>query len=44
MQALPGAQKSCGARGLCASFHAIACSRPPLPTTRIFTVIFPWTD
>src|SRR5438874_1798208 len=35
--AFPGAQKIRSAPGDCASFHARACSRPPLPTTRIFT-------
>src|SRR6185312_13456297 len=36
MPALPGAQYSMGLRGLCASFHTIVCSRPPLPTTSLF--------
>src|SRR2546421_628705 len=34
--ALPGAQKTCSARGDCASFQTRACSRPPLPMTSIF--------
>src|SRR5215207_9041313 len=34
--ALPGATKTRPARGLCLSFQASACSRPPLPTTRTF--------
>src|SRR5678815_1962359 len=33
---LPGATNTFCTRGLCASFHAIACSRPPLPMTRSF--------
>src|SRR3954466_5637897 len=33
--ALPGAQKICCTSGDCLSFQASACSRPPLPTTRI---------
>src|SRR4051812_25873467 len=33
---LPGATKTFCTRGLLASFHASACSRPPDPTTRIF--------
>ena len=32
---LPGAQNSSRTRGLCRSFQARACSRPPPPTTRI---------
>ncbi len=35
--AFPGAQKISLTRGDCRSFHAKACSRPPLPITRIFT-------
>ena len=34
---LPGAACSSVSRGLCASFQASACSRPPDPTTRTFT-------
>jgi len=34
--ALPGATNTLSTRGDCASFHASACSRPPLPMTRIF--------
>ena len=34
--AFPGAQKMRSARGDCFSFQASACSRPPLPMTRIF--------
>src|SRR5438094_620714 len=34
--AFPGAQKSRSAYGDCRSFHVSACSRPPLPMTRIF--------
>ena len=34
---LPGADTISVTRSLCASFHAIACSRPPDPTTRTFT-------
>src|SRR6185295_20144506 len=33
---LPGATNTFCTFGLCASFHAIACSRPPEPMTRIF--------
>src|SRR6185503_12107434 len=33
---LPGATNTFCTRGLCASFHAIACSLPPLPMTRSF--------
>src|SRR3989304_4987452 len=33
----PGATKTFCTRGLCANFHAIACSRPPEPMTRSFT-------
>src|SRR5882757_7051137 len=33
--AFPGAQKIWSARGDCRSFHVSACSRPPLPMTRI---------
>src|SRR6185436_1262903 len=32
----PGATNTFCTRGLCASFHAIACSRPPPPMTRSF--------
>src|SRR5258708_29418785 len=39
--ALPGATKICRAPGDCASFQASACSRPPLPTTRIFNSASP---
>src|SRR5439155_602974 len=35
--AFPGAQKIRSASGDWASFHTRPCSRPPLPTTRIFT-------
>src|SRR6185437_3151300 len=35
--ALPGATNTFATRGDRASFHASACSRPPPPTTRIFT-------
>src|SRR5713226_4922676 len=35
--AFPGAQKMRSTYGDCFNFHASACSRPPLPTTRIFT-------
>src|SRR5881628_2978587 len=34
--AFPGAQKISLTRGDCLSFQVSACSRPPLPTTRIF--------
>src|SRR3954468_23446194 len=34
--ALPGATKTFCTRGLCASFHASACSRPPDPMTSNF--------
>ena len=34
---LPGAACSSDSAGLCASFQASACSRPPDPTTRTFT-------
>src|SRR5206468_2686421 len=34
--AFPGATYTRATRGLCAIFHASACSRPPPPTTRIF--------
>src|SRR3954463_13427311 len=34
--ALPGATKTFCTRGLCASFHASACSRPPDPMTSSF--------
>ncbi len=37
--AFPGAQKIRSARGDCFNFQASACSRPPLPTTRIFTAV-----
>src|SRR3954466_11223013 len=33
---LPGATNTFCTRGLAASFHASACSRPPLPMTRTF--------
>src|SRR4029079_15976379 len=33
---LPGATNTFCTRGLCASFHASACSRPPDPTTSSF--------
>src|SRR3954466_6066269 len=33
---LPGATKTFCTFGLCASFHAMACSRPPEPMTRSF--------
>src|SRR3954471_448124 len=33
---LPGATNTFCTRGLCASFHASACSRPPEPMTRSF--------
>ena len=36
--ALPGATKTRSARGLWAIFQARACSRPPLPTIRMFIV------
>src|SRR6186997_1959716 len=32
----PGATNTLCTLALCASFHAIACSRPPEPMTRIF--------
>ena len=35
--AFPGAQKMRSTPADCASFQTSACSRPPLPTTRIFT-------
>src|SRR2546430_5639619 len=35
--AFPGAQNTRSTPGDCLSFQASACSRPPLPTTRIFT-------
>src|SRR5699024_9054037 len=34
--ALPGATNTFSTFGDCASFHASACSRPPLPSTSIF--------
>ena len=34
--ALPGATNTRATRGLCAIFHASACSLPPPPTTRMF--------
>ena len=34
--ALPGATNTFATRGLCAIFHASACSLPPPPTTRMF--------
>ena len=37
--AFPGAQKMRSAYGDCFNFHASACSRPPLPMTRIFITI-----
>src|SRR5215208_5771036 len=37
MPGFPGAQCSSVMPGLCASFHASACSRPPDPTTSTFT-------
>ena len=40
---LPGAQYSFLMRGDCRSFHAIACSRPPLPRTRTFIDRLPRT-
>ena len=36
--ALPGAQYIFSTFGLCATFHAIACSLPPLPTINTFIV------
>jgi len=33
---LPGATNTFCTRGLCASFHASACSRPPAPMTSSF--------
>ena len=36
--ALPGATKTVSTLGDCASFHASACSRPPLPITSNFMV------
>jgi hypothetical protein len=33
---LPGATNTFCTRGLCASFHARACSRPPEPMTSSF--------
>ena len=39
--AFPGAQYSFSTFGLCASFHAIACSLPPPPTIRIFIKFCP---
>ena len=35
-----GAQYSASTRGLSFSLRTMACSRPPLPTTRIFMVLF----
>jgi len=34
-ESAPGATKTSSTRGLCASFHARACSRPPLPMRRM---------
>ncbi len=36
--ALPGAHSTSLTFGDCASFHASACSRPPLPMSKTFTV------
>src|SRR5690554_6226461 len=36
LPALPGAIKTFSTRGSCATFHAKACSRPPLPIIKIF--------
>ena len=36
MPPLPGAQITSLTRGDCCTFHASACSRPPLPMMRIF--------
>src|SRR5512147_2623163 len=36
---LPGATYTFCTRGLCASFHASACSRPPPPMTSSFTLV-----
>src|SRR5512144_750069 len=36
--AFPGATNTLATRGDCASFHASACSRPPPPITRTFTL------
>jgi hypothetical protein len=36
MPPFPGAQYNFVIRGDCRSFHASACSRPPLPITRTF--------
>ena len=40
---LPGTQKTCLIRVDSSSFLAIACSRPPLPTSKTFTVCSPIT-
>ena len=40
---LPGTQKTCLIRVDSSSFFAIACSRPPLPTSKTFTVCSPIT-
>ena len=37
MPGFPGAATRAPRRGLCASFHASACSRPPPPTSSTFT-------
>ena len=36
--ALPGATYTCSTRGLAANFHARACSPPPLPITKTFSL------
>mmetsp|Transcript_22236 Transcript_22236/g.39683 ORF Transcript_22236/g.39683 Transcript_22236/m.39683 type:complete len:210 (+) Transcript_22236:1016-1645(+) len=41
MPALPGAQYSVSQRRDCASFQAIECSRPPVPTTSTLTLSLP---
>jgi hypothetical protein len=38
---LPGTQNTCLIRVDSSSFFAIACSRPPFPTTKTFTVSSP---
>src|SRR5437773_1900277 len=42
--ALPGAQNTWATRGDCPSFHARACSRPPLPITNTFMGSFSHPD
>ena len=37
--ALPGATKTFATFSSCAIFHANACSRPPLPKTKMFILL-----